>query len=817
MSPLGFKVPKLRSILPRRGYITQSRSHSRRTQQLRLSVHALSVTACVFYAPLPTTTALPLDHHPAGPSSRWAITPLDHHPAGPSPRWTITPLDHHPARPSSRSATWSARPLPPIYSNYILGKCSPLNLGLPRYIAALSRDPTNMSSSSYKTSRSSSSVSSMLKLYRRPLKRPYPNNKTPSALDHIQFIDIFTMAEERTLHNNGMTLLTVAAANPGHWNMGAAEADQEVAPTATGNTRFMSSSPNAAPDDRRAAKRQATDWNGDDEAALSGNSGIDHPPSSPHNRYTLVGHQPPAISAAQPANDQANQATVVPGPAENLPTVNQAAPPVWQPNIAYGSSSYPVASFASQDYTAQLDPSLFGSTDTLADMPLGSPGFLINAPPDFYGAYTSAPAYQQTQPPMYANPGHSGWYQGAAFQAGLSNYLTSDPLVASPEWMQAFRDGESRYGIQWSHCEKQWIINYIVGPTAPAQRLNIAMITSRSPRQGEVMPKPWNELSADAFASKRDAVTIAQQWWTLFDHYCTILAHMGLTLSEPSADIIERLRQRCYSNPAVPIAGYTYQAHNWAAWVENGTEGWFSRMHLKLHDHPATAARVSFIHRSNRAPAVPRSVPRSSRSGRRARSTRTGSTANRPTSFTATTSAPSSAAGSGPLFDHPSQSSSTQEDSAHVPVFAPNLPAVLEMVRNQHAVSEAAIKLAEAKAEYLRAAADTARAKTAQHLLDIERSDVDQQHRIAIDVLNCQGAPDHLQAKATEVLESFLSPLRTSLNVESLVSRLARYIPNASVFEGTIGAPSDERTARAIEELVAELAAIENAVAPSSS
>lgn len=214
-----------------------------------------------------------------------------------------------------------------------------------------------------------------------------------------------------------------------------------------------------------------------------------------------ISQQPPTTLAARPEHAPANQAAVGLGPAENLSTVGQAAPPVWQPSVAYGSSPYPAASATAPTYLAQLDPAMTfpdhimfaPSAETLADVPLYSHTFSTDAPPEFYNTGPSAPAYQYTQPPTYMGLGH--WPLSFAPQAGLSHYLTSDPLVASPEWIQELRDGGSRYGTQWANCEKQWIIFYFVGPAAPANRLEIAMDTTRSPRQGEEMPLPWSEVS----------------------------------------------------------------------------------------------------------------------------------------------------------------------------------------------------------------------------------------------------------------------------------------------------------------------------------
>ncbi|KAG9087390.1 hypothetical protein FRC06_002570, partial [Ceratobasidium sp. 370] len=414
--------------------------------------------------------------------------------------------------------------------------------------------------------------------------------------------------------------------------------------------------------------------------------------------------------------------------------------------------------------------------------------------------------------------------------------------------------GGPRYNNKWGNWEKQYVIVFNVGPGAPQERVNVALKTTRrSMKIGEV-PAQWFELSNTLFRGHRKPSTLIQTWWSLFDTYCWILSVCPGPTNQPTAYYLDRVCREFNSNPAAAAAKFSVMPEQLAPFIVGG---WFSMFHNRIADTDIVNSKVHLCRTSptNENPtSTPTSSSARSHAGARsasARPTNTHSTSARSTSAHSTSVHSAGAHSSNPqsggvsrsaVFSPPRaalvpaahtpaappsvaasalveefERSETQDDAnlefLQVPgVALQKLPGVWEMVRNVKAVSEAAIRLADAKVEYLRAAADEARAKAIKTLVEMDREKVDAKARVAVTVISAGAVPADLRRTYENMLGDLSTLHRTEVNTDEVLRVLRQYLPGPRhTLTELVSGIDDARVKATVRELADDISRLDDA------
>lgn len=83
------------------------------------------------------------------------------------------------------------------------------------------------------------------------------------------------------------------------------------------------------------------------------------------------------------------------------------------------------------------------------------------------------------------------------------------------------------------------------------------------------------------FRNTRPPHNLAQQWAPLEDNYCTILLNFSDSMDDTAATIIKRVRQAIVGANVISIYELGIDLADLMAWVSNGENGWFSRVHIR--------------------------------------------------------------------------------------------------------------------------------------------------------------------------------------------------------------------------------------------
>ncbi|KAG9093098.1 hypothetical protein FRC06_011672 [Ceratobasidium sp. 370] len=656
-------------------------------------------------------------------------------------------------------------------------------------------------------------------------KRLYPFDDTPPAIKHLRYLDTLTMQEDRQLHQAGISLINTAA-NSSNW---ASSAAPPATPAPTGTIRHPSSSPSGAHNEQHTAKRQITSWEGVSSEASGSNFASNHPVGGVHSfpdstqsahvqghMSSFAGQQALTQHVMHPSNGRLSQVPLGPAPNQPSPTPDQ----VWHAfNISYAPpSSGHAQAVMYTPYQAQqvsmYPPEYLGQIVHLSPTPahlapptaqpiVGHPQVppQISIPADQRGPPLGSTSHMADVLAHFSNPvsssnvasepastsARSGTFvTGSSSHPGvaarlcytfadpiafLSSFLLGDPMtVSSTDMAEALRD--SHYNVPWTNWEKQLIVHFCLKPGVRVPEcLHAVMTSTKSPRAGDLIPAIWGELSQMYFAGRRDAMTILQQWWLLVDAYCRIIAAFAIPGTPHSAEsILERIYTQ-FSAPrsAVATTSPMIKVAEVAAWVEGGMESWFALAHPRLQNDGYVVSRIAGL-LGNKIVARP---------VRRNRHKSMGLNKGGSAVPSSTPPAPLTVASAPQLGQMSHSSEPIQEEplASHQPSFPPNLPGIIEMVRDQNAVTKAAIELAAAKVEYVKALTEGERIKTAQCAISLTKEGRELQHTTAIRVLESASSPDWLRNKALNTLDSALSLTQPALTVDDIVTALKQYLP----------------------------------------
>ncbi|KAG8739908.1 hypothetical protein FRC10_005007, partial [Ceratobasidium sp. 414] len=364
----------------------------------------------------------------------------------------------------------------------------------------------------------------------------------------------------------------------------------------------------------------------------------------------------------------------------------------------------------------------------------------------------------------------------------------------------------SRWKYEWENWEKHWMVMWLAGKGVPEARLRDAL--DSEPRSTTVEPL-WDELST-IFRGQRSPTTLRQRFTDQVFIYCGIITAYATSPQEPAANILARIRKNISSDSGVGLSELV-KPEDLAAWIEGDNNSWFAILHPRFYNHKVITKRMKAL----------RYTKASSRTDRTRSSWSGNSITRSPLVNTTSPAGASTSTASAPIFGQPSQPSEiTQDDApeANLAAFAPNLPGVLEIVRNMHAVCQAAIALAQAKTEYLNVAADGVRVKTMSRILDMNKEDNKQRCRIALDILESTSSPPLLREDAVRTLNTLLGATNPPMiNQGELLRVLREYLPGPKeIVEHVMVETQDPRVKVAVQDLVSEIVSLSRTVAPGS-
>ncbi|KAG8680998.1 hypothetical protein FRC08_015917, partial [Ceratobasidium sp. 394] len=420
---------------------------------------------------------------------------------------------------------------------------------------------------------------------------------------------------------------------------------------------------------------------------------------------------------------------------------------------------------------------------------------------------------------------------------------------------------DPRWRVEWDNWEKNWLIDWSAGPNAPEGRL--AALMGRGPTDVSGAPL-WAQLSV-IFRGQRSASTLRAWFWEMIHVYLSIIGAYAPSPQAPTSLILQRIYDKA-SKVEEGLSGLLVKGPDLAGWIEGGENGWFAILHPQIQTHGWIVKRLQGLrHTKVSQPYDVHHAGRSkSKSKAKAKSTWSGSSAARSQLFQTTRSLPASHASAStstpsvPLFGQPSHSEVTAGEAPQAPapgasgplaadasgppaadasgppappappapdasdanlaIFAPNLPGVLEVVRNMHAVCDAAIGLAQAKTDYLNVATDGVRVKTIERIVAISKQDQREQRRAALDVLESPSSPPDLVEEAKAIIRAQLAPLASPLsNPEEFLRMVREYLPAPkATIEHVLMDIKDSRVTVAVQDLVNEVVSLRRQVAPGS-